>query len=63
MAQQLLYGISFHPVQLQVAVFSVSFRKPLRFRISRYPKADFVSQLAQFEKCKVYIRLYVAQEE
>jgi hypothetical protein len=47
-SQQLLHGIFFHPVQLQVAVFLVSFQDPLAFQVSGYPQTDLVDQLAQF---------------
>jgi hypothetical protein len=36
-SQQLLHGIFFHTVQLQVAVFLVSFQETLAFQVCGYP--------------------------
>ena len=47
MSQQVLHGIFFHPVQLQVAVSLVSFQAPLAFQVCGYPQTDLVDQLAQ----------------
>jgi hypothetical protein len=47
-SQQVLHGIFFHPVQLQVAVSLVSFQAPLAFQVCGYPQTDLVDQLAQF---------------